>query len=116
MIRNVAITLLFLAVMFSVPPIIFARTVEEKNVTDPVMLLKKEQLEARKKQLEAIGDLMERIRALEAEIEMLNDQIYKIKGAEKMTRSILDELHDLVKQKEEVQKEHEAEKKDLEVS
>ncbi len=113
MIRKIAIALILLAVLFSIQPIIFARTVEKKDETDPVTLLKKEQLEARKKQLEAIADLMERIRALEAEIERLNGKINKIKGAEEMARSILDELHDLVKQKEEVQKEHEAEKKDL---
>jgi len=113
MFRKIAIVLILFAVLFSVQPILFARTVEEKDEVDPVTILKKEQLEARKKQLEAIADLMERIRALEAEIEKLNGRIYKIKGAEEMKRSILDELHDLVEKKEGLQKDHEAEKKDL---
>ena len=50
---------------------------------------------------------------METEIQKLNSKINEIKGAGEMPRSILDEMHELVKKKEQLLKELKAGKKDL---
>jgi len=113
MTRTAVIASILLALLLLTHPLLLARTLEKKEEADPVLRLKQEQQEARKKEQETINDLKEKISGLEAEIRELDERLNEVRGTEKMSRSILDEMHDLVKRKEEVQEKLEDAEKDL---
>ena len=113
MIRKIAIVLVLSIAVSALYPMLSAGTLEKKDEADPVALLRKKQQDAHEKELKVIADLKKQIRVLEAQIKQVNHRLLEIKGSEIMTRSILDEMHEVVNQKEDLEKKLKAEKKDL---
>jgi len=113
MVRIAAIVMGLFSVLLITHPTILARTLEKKEEANPVLRLKQEQREARKKEQKAIDDLKGKIRGLDSELNKLDSRLIQIKGAGKMNRSALDEMHNLVNRKEGLLKELEDTEKDL---
>jgi len=113
MVRTAAIAMGLFSVLLITHPTILARTLEKKEEANPVLRLKREQQETRKKEQKAIDDLKGKIRGLDSELNKLDSRLIQIKGAGKMNRSALDEMHNLVNRKEGLLKELEDTEKDL---
>jgi len=111
--RTTAIAVSMLVILMVAQPVLLARTLEKKEEADPLLRLKQEQEETRKKQQKEIDDLKEKIRALEVELRKLDGKLDEIEDMETMNRSILDEMHELVNKKEGLEEKLEDTEKDL---
>ena len=113
MIRKIAFSLVLLIVLLALHPMLSAGTIEEKDAADPVALLRKKHQDVREKELKDIDMLKNEVRVLETRIRNLNQRLLSIKGSQGTTPGMLDEMHDLVNQKEGLEKELKEKKKDL---
>ncbi len=111
--RNIFFFAGLILVFFAIQPYVWARTLEKKEETDPVLRLREQQREARAEELEEIATLKARIKELDAEIKELDRRIGVVKNTPSPVRSTLDELLDVVTRKEGLLKDLESAEKDL---
>ncbi len=93
------------AILLTFQPVLFARTLEKKEEADPVLKLKQEHQVEREKATQEIRSLETKINGFEEEMRKLDSQLNRIKSSDELTCRILDQMHELVIEKEGVQKE-----------
>ncbi len=108
-----AAVLVICAVLSAANHVLMARTLEKKGEADPVMTLRQENKEERKRDQAEIQVLNQKINELKAKLQEFNDRLYEIEDASIMEKTVLDEMHNIINRKEVLQKELLVHKDDL---